>query len=349
MRISSAGNVGIGTSSPSAKLEVNGGIISTNNNYVRAGGSGNDTAGNGPNIGVWDSVNTNNYWIWQLNGSNGLTLFNYNAGWNERMRITSAGDVGIGTTTPQARLDVSGNNANTSGLIVYNANTLNGDKLIQIFVGGQTAFGNSTWQNSGVIESVAGLNSNFVLSNYQVGPIIFQNSGRLERMRITSTGDVLIGKTSGVYTINGFQVGGSGVNVGVTSNVNAECYFANKINQTGNFHLFFYNNGAVGSISTNGSTTSYNITSDYRLKEDLKPINGLEQVSKINVYDFKWKNSKERMDGVLAHELQEILPYAVTGIKDGEDNQQVDYSKIVPVLIQAIKELKTELDTLKNK
>jgi hypothetical protein len=55
------------------------------------------------------------------------------------------------------------------------------------------------------------------------------------------------------------------------------------------------------------------------------------------------------MDGVLAHELQQILPYAVFGIKDGEQMQQVDYSKIVPVMVQAIKELKQELDTLKNK
>jgi hypothetical protein len=55
------------------------------------------------------------------------------------------------------------------------------------------------------------------------------------------------------------------------------------------------------------------------------------------------------MDGVLAHELAEVLPYAVHGIKDGEEMQQVDYSKIVPVMVQAIKDLKQELDLLKNK
>jgi hypothetical protein len=51
------------------------------------------------------------------------------------------------------------------------------------------------------------------------------------------------------------------------------------------------------------------------------------------------------MNGVLAHELAEILPYAVSGVKDGERMQGVDYSKIVPVMVQAIKELKAELDT----
>ena len=55
------------------------------------------------------------------------------------------------------------------------------------------------------------------------------------------------------------------------------------------------------------------------------------------------------MDGVIAHELQEILPYAVFGEKDGKQIQQVDYSKIVPVLVQAIKELNAKLQLLKAK
>ena len=55
------------------------------------------------------------------------------------------------------------------------------------------------------------------------------------------------------------------------------------------------------------------------------------------------------MYGVLAHELQEILPYAVTGEKDGKEMQGVDYSKLVPVLVKAIQELKAELNELKNK
>ena len=56
-------------------------------------------------------------------------------------------------------------------------------------------------------------------------------------------------------------------------------------------------------------------------------------VSKIPVYDFKWKTDESRSYGVMAHELQEVLPNAVTGEKDAEDMQSVDYSKIVPLLI----------------
>ena len=87
----------------------------------------------------------------------------------------------------------------------------------------------------------------------------------------------------------------------------------------------------------------------YRLKEDFKQINGLETVSKIKTYNFKFKEEEFRMDGVIAHELAEVLPYAVSGEKDGKEMQGVDYSKLVPVLVKAIQELSAEITILKNK
>jgi hypothetical protein len=68
----------------------------------------------------------------------------------------------------------------------------------------------------------------------------------------------------------------------------------------------------------------------------------------MKVYDYKWKTSEDRMDGVLAHELAEVLPYAVTGVKDGERMQAVDYSKIVPLLIQSIQEQQAQIEQLKQ-
>jgi len=79
------------------------------------------------------------------------------------------------------------------------------------------------------------------------------------------------------------------------------------------------------------------------------PVNGLDLVSKIKVYDYEWKADNSRMNGVIAHELQEVVPYAVTGEKDAEEMQQVDYSKLVPILVQAIQELKAEIEILKTK
>ena len=118
---------------------------------------------------------------------------------------------------------------------------------------------------------------------------------------------------------------------------------------------FFNTNGPVGKIQTSGSATIFNTNSDYRLKEDLQDFQGLDMVLKIPVYNFKWKIDGKRSYGVLAHELQEVIPDAAAGDKDlvNEDGsinpQGVDYSKIVPILVKAIQELKAEVEILKKK
>jgi hypothetical protein len=97
---------------------------------------------------------------------------------------------------------------------------------------------------------------------------------------------------------------------------------------------------------------AFNSTSDYRLKEDFKSFNGLNILNNINVYDFKWKDvdgiEGKRAYGVKAHELQEQMPSAVTGEHDGNKMQKVDYSKLVPILIKSIQELKAEIEILKG-
>ena len=72
-------------------------------------------------------------------------------------------------------------------------------------------------------------------------------------------------------------------------------------------------------------------------------------VSNIPVYDYKWKEKESRAYGVIAHELQEVLPNAVTSKKDGEEMQAVDYSKIVPLLIKSIQELTEKVEMLESK
>jgi len=108
---------------------------------------------------------------------------------------------------------------------------------------------------------------------------------------------------------------------------------------------------SAGSITSSGSATSFNTTSDYRLKQDFKSFSGLSLIRKIKIYDYQWIADKTRMYGVKAHELQEVLPYAVTGAKDAIDKegkpvyQSVDYSKIVPVLVKGMQELQTTIET----
>jgi hypothetical protein len=128
-------------------------------------------------------------------------------------------------------------------------------------------------------------------------------------------------------------------------------------NWTFNYHEFIYfqkQGNNIGSIiaANSGTGVTYNTTSDYRLKTDLKDFSGLDVVNKIKTYDFAWKANSSRMHGVMAHELQEILPYAVTGKKDSVDingkliTQGVDYGRITPVLVKAIQEQDRKINQL---
>jgi hypothetical protein len=121
-------------------------------------------------------------------------------------------------------------------------------------------------------------------------------------------------------------------------------------------HWYIRNsNGVVGSVSTSASATTFATSSDYRLKENFEPINNaLDVLDEINVYEFNFKTSPDdKVMGVKAHELQEILPYAVIGEKDGIDDetntplyQGVDYSKIVPLLVAAVQQLNQKVEAL---
>ena len=162
-------------------------------------------------------------------------------------------------------------------------------------------------------------------------------------MRITSGGSLYIGHTSTNPT-KGFTVEDTS---GATY---IQLDHLNGSSTGSSFARFRYNQGQIGSITQNGtSQVLFNTSSDYRLKEDLQDFAGLDMVSKIPVYDFKWKTDESRSYGVMAHELQEVLPQAVSGNKDAEEMQGVDYSKIVPLLVKSIQELEAKIKILENK
>ena len=333
MRITSSGNVGIGTS-----------VISQNFGGYTHLDIGNATTGG---ILLFSNAGGTNYGY--VNGeAGGLNMratvgnLTFNTGATERMRITSTGVVAIGTSsnvgqTGETFLVAGDNGVNTVVVRRTGASNTNASRILF-----QAINASSVVQNTGIIE--AGLENSST-----AGYLAFFSS-TTERMRITSGGFVLIGTTTGdpVSTNTAGIAFEGALGSGKFSRNNNACIDGNRIGSDGELMRMYRGGTQVGNISVTGSSTSYNTSSDYRLKEDLKSINGLEIVNKIKVYDYKWKANDSRMDGVLAHELAEIIPYAVHGVKDGEEMQGVDYSKIVPVMVQAIKDLKAELDLLKN-
>jgi hypothetical protein len=119
---------------------------------------------------------------------------------------------------------------------------------------------------------------------------------------------------------------------------------------------FLNPNGTVGSIQTNASATSYVTSSDYRLKENVVELTGaLDRVDQLNPSRFNFiADADTTVDGFLAHEVADVVPEAISGEKDAVDEegnpiyQGIDQSKLVPLLVGAIQELRAEIEQLKN-
>jgi hypothetical protein len=107
----------------------------------------------------------------------------------------------------------------------------------------------------------------------------------------------------------------------------------------------------VGSITTDGTNTAYNTSSDYRLKCNWQPIESpTELLMRIKPYEGEFKAAPGvRVHYCIAHELQEVLPQAVTGEKDGEEMQQVDYSKLVPMLTASLQDAHKMISELRER
>ena len=162
---------------------------------------------------------------------------------------------------------------------------------------------------------------------------------------VTTGGDLLVGRTSAFGSERVSIESASSNPILTTYNFNATAVTHHEIRNQ---------NGIVGTIVASGGSTAYNTSSDYRLKQDFKDFEGIDLVGKLKVYDYEWKVDESRSFGVIAHELQEVIPNAVHGEKDAVDKegndimQGVDYSKIVPILIKAIQEQQEQIDSLKN-
>lgn len=208
--------------------------------------------------------------------------------------VDSANDrVGIGTSSP----------ANFSGLS-FASPILDVDGLIQLR-NGYLNFGGSTYRKA-YIQSPSGTSDPYLRFGVSSSGT---SSSASEAMRIDSSGDVLIGTTSLGNTHAYFErasVDRSRLNLGCST--------------TGPAGLVKFNNpnGTVGNIVTDGTSTSYNTSSDYRLKENVVNItDGIYRLKQLPVHRFNFiADPNTIVDGFIAHEAQQVVPEAVTGEKD---------------------------------
>ena len=263
----------------------------------------------------------------------------------------ASGNVGIGTSSPSKKFEVyAASNSLQIESIVRNDQAGSGVAAIGFNVSSSGASETtSTKAGIGLVRS----------ASYGVGSLCFYNNATTsvgdfttadERMRIDSSGNLLVGTSASLYSIpQGVAISGAGIGAIVVGHASGTT--------TGNGYINFnYNASAIGSITQNGTTgVLYNITSDYRLKTDAIPLkNALLTIEALNPVSFTWIDGRPD-DGFLAHELQAVIPNCVTGEKDAvnEDGtpkyQQMDNSGVIPFLVKAIQEQQDLITNLQTR
>ena len=268
--------------------------------------------------GYVGNTGTNMYLVNAKNGSLGLYTNN-----TERMHLTSTGSVGIGTTS-----------------VAYKMNIFeNGNNFLQFSSTGDVVAGHLIGR--------AGSKNLRVQNSENANIELYTNNA--ERMRIAAVG---------LVTFNGDKNGVSDAQVNIVNDEASGLYrclnlytgvTTNRIVQT-----FFNGNGQVGYIATSGTSTSYVTSSDYRLKTaveyDWDATSRLKQLKPVR-FNFI-ADADTTVDGFLAHEVQDIVPEAISGTKDEVDEdgnpvmQGIDQSKLVPLLCKTILELEARITAL---
>jgi hypothetical protein len=354
MRIDSSSRVGIGTASPAdglgygTALDIrgsgtgNGGVVYLRNSdasvtgFVAAFGDGRMDLGTSTNHPLKFITNS-----------------------NERGRFDSSGRFLVGTSTSPssgfgqyARLVVQGQPADATG--GGNFSIQRGEAAAGGNITSGEGIGNISWNDNagntfGLIGCEADANAG---TNDYPGRLVFSTtadgaSSPTERMRITNNGSVCINNTTR-------QTQGTLCPDGIVGTQPAISCYQNAT--TSQEQITFRNpNGGVGTITTNGSATAYNTSSDYRLKENVVPLTGAaNRINQLQVHRFNFISDPDRtVDGFIAHEAQAVVPECVTGTKDEVDAdgnpiyQGIDQSKLVPLLTAALQETIAELQALK--
>jgi hypothetical protein len=254
----------------------------------------------------------------------------------------TSGNVGIGTSSPVLPLHVHRVGVNSTLHLTTNTTGTTGNDGFSLV--SQTETGDA-----------------FVIQRENAN--LFFRTNNADRAIITSSGNLLVGSSSSSYAFSGTSMRWIGAGGGLM--------LSQDTTSARNQIVFWNPNGQVGQINTTGTTTQYNTSSDYRLKENIAPMTGaLAKVSALKPVTYTWKVDGSSGEGFIAHELQEVVPDCVTGEKDAVETyvdengveqtrpkyQGIDTSFLVATLTAALQEqqaiiteLKTRIEALESK
>ena len=341
MRIDSTGNVGIGVTPSAWDVGFN----------VVEGPGGSFFSGSSQTTRIIQNGYYSTNYKYKIS-SVGSTLYEMTNGsfkwWNapsgtagnaisftQAMTLNASGQLGIGFTSPDQPLAF----ADSLGTkIQFNGSNANG---YQVGLASAVASGDAMMK--------------FTAGETASGEFGFYNTTNL-RMLIDPSGNLLVGQTSWSFSNNGTQIAANG-RIYNTSNTDYNFELAGSTTARMRFYSSAGGSGTtVGTITVSGSATTYATSSDYRLKENVAPMTGaLATVAALKPVTYKWKADGSDGQGFIAHELQSIVPDAVTGAKNAVDAdgkpqyQGVDTSFLVATLTAAIQELTARLEVLENK
>ena len=279
-------------------------------------------------------------------------------GGEERLRIDSAGNVGVGTNVGS---DSSGN---AKAFTI--ARTGSNGQLRFILKNEGTGFGNGAGYHQGIDGGHV-----FIENRTSGGHFDFNtnNSGSItSKVRLLADGGLLINSPTGARAVVGTEYlsvhGGSNSNtVGIAAGVshnNGIPYFASNGSNTTSQRLMRFAAGSGGdtrgTITWNGSNIVYGGSSDYRLKKNVTSLtDGITKLKQLKPITFDWikETDNNNVMGFLAHEVKEVIPQVVTGEKDEVDSegkpeyQELDYGGMTPLIVAALQEALSEIETLK--
>jgi len=350
----SAESLGIGTNSPTtATLHT---YSNADNNYVAKFEQDHAT---GWGVLIDTDGTANDPALWVKNATDTII-------W-----AAQSGNVGIGTTAPSTLMHLASSGVSTPAAISI--------------TGTNSASSASCNSQIKSLESAAGSGSSeMTFHTRRVGDAF---ASPTEAVRIDSSGNLLVGTTAsnvigaGVKGFKYFSAGTLQLN-----NLGNICAELGRGTDNGGVIHFYRDSSLVGSISITGSATAYNTSSDYRLKENITPVQGASDIVKMmRPCTYTFKSDGSWADGFLAHELQELHPRAVIGEKDAmkdeeyevtpaveatydaegveltpvvpavmgtrsvPDYQGVDYSKLTPILTAALQEALNKIDALESR
>jgi len=302
MTIDSSGNVGMGASSPSSTFRAS---IYGDGSSVIGGVEFRNAAAGGSTFTIGHATATSPSATLNVVGAGNLIMKTSNT---ERLRIDSSGNLLVGTTSATF-------NGGGRGLIELNGSS---DSLFSLKHGDTAGLYLYTASGEGRVAQSQNLPMTFFTNN-------------TERMRINAGGNLLVGTTGSLVASARVRASATGAafEAEITDAAGyGAAFWANRTASNGWIAAWYRGGTSVGSISVTASSTSYNTSSDYRLKENVvADWDATTRLKQLNPVRFNFiADADNTVDGFLAHEVQSVVPEAITGTHDGMRDEEYEVS-----------------------